>query len=245
MIALVRNVLAFGATAFLVGCAAPGRMGMVTDAQTGLQFGSVIEKNLFMDASQFKNRSIKVTTRNASGDQAYQVAAFTNDLNSSLSRKGYQPTSADSFGIKLDLNVLYSGHVQQNMQSQYAFLGGTAGGISGYRSNAMAGTAAGILVGATIGSIIGSNVTDDTYVIIAEVSLGVTDSITGAPVNTKSITFGSSPKLQEDQASSNFKPFREVLRTKIAVYAGGRNVSQWQIAEQVKQRLISIVSDSI
>jgi Enterobacterial TraT complement resistance protein len=243
MSALVRYAVAFCATIFLIGCAAPSRMGMVTDARSGLQFGSMIEKNLFMDASQFKNRSIKVTTRNASGDQAYQVAAFTSDLNSALSRKGYQPTSADSFGIKLDLNVLYSGHVQQNMQSQFAFLGGAAGGITGYRYNATAG-AAGVLVGATLGSIIGSYVTDDTYVIIAEVSLGVTDSIGGATVDTKTITFGSSPKLQ-DEVPSNFKPFREVLRTKVAVYAGGRNVSQQQIAEQVKQRLISIVSDSI
>lgn len=72
-----------------------------------------------------------------------------------------------------------------------------------------------------------------------------TDSIGGAPRDTKTITFGSSPKLQEDAMPSNFKPFREVLRTKIAVYAGGRNVSQQQIAEQVKQRLIGLVSDSI
>lgn len=245
MIALVRLFVVFCTTAFLIGCAAPARMGMVADAQTGLQFGSVIEKNLFMDASQFKNRSIKLTTRNASGDQAYQIAAFTNDLKDALAKKGYQPTSADSFGIKMDLNVLYSGHVQQNMSSQFAFLGGAAGGIAGYRSNVSAGTAAGTLVGATLGSIIGSNVTDDTYVIVAEVSLGVTDSVAGAPVDTKTITFGASPKLQEDKVPSNFKPFREVLRTKIAVYAGGRNVSQQQIAEHVKQRLISIVSDSI
>lgn len=240
-----RFIVILCAAAFLVGCAAPARMGMVTDAQSGLQFGSMIEKNLFMDASQFKNRSIKVTTRNASGDQAYQVAAFTNDLNSALSRKGYQPTSEDSFGIKLDLNVLYSGHVQQNMASQFAFLGGAAGGLTGARSSPVAGTLSGVLVGATIGSIIGSNVTDDTYVIIAEVSLGVTDSIGGASGDTRTITFGSSPKLQDDRVPSNFKPFREVLRTKIAVYAGGRNVSQAQIAGQVKQRLINIVSDSI
>ncbi len=242
---LIRRIASFCVAVIMAGCAAPARMGMVTDAQTGLQYGSVIEKNIFIDASQFKNRSIKVTIRNASGDQAYQVAAFTNELNSSLSQKGYQPTSADSFGIKLDLNVLYSGHIQQNMSSQFAFLGGAAGGIVGYRSNATAGTLAGTLVGATLGSIIGSNVTDDTYLIIAEVSLGVTDSISGAPTDTKTITFSSSPKLQEDKVASNFKPFREVLRTKIAVYAGGRNVTQQQIAAQVRQRLINIVSDSI
>jgi hypothetical protein len=101
-----------------------------------------------------------------------------------------------------------------------------------------------LLVGATVGSIIGSYVTDDTYIVIAEVSLGVTDSQVGNAADTKVITFGSSPKLQEE-IKSNFTPFREVLRTRVAVYAGGRNVSQQQISDQVRQRLVRIVSDSI
>lgn len=233
------------AVAIVTGCAAPVRTSMAKDPQTGLQFGSTIEKNIFIDSSQFKNRSIKVSTRNVSGDQAYQVASFTNDLNSAFARKGYVPTQADSFGMKLDINVLYSGQIQSNMGSQFAFLGGAAGGIAGARSNMVAGTAAGLLVGATVGSIIGSYVTDDTYIVIAEVSLGISDSIISAGSDRKVISFSSSPQLQEEKLPSNFTPFREVIRTKIAVYAGGRNASQQQIAEQVKQRLVSIVSDSI
>lgn len=230
---------------FLAGCADSSRMGMVRDAKTGLQFGSQIEHNIFIDPSQFRNKAIKITTRNVSGDQAYQLSSFNKDLYNAFSSKGYVPTTSDSFGIKLDINVLYSGQIQQNMASQFAFLGGAAGGISGYRSDTRAGTATGVLVGATLGSILGSYVTDDTYVIVAEVSFGVTDSIGDAQTDKKTITFGSSPQLQEENIPTNYKPFREVLRTKIAVFAGGRNVSQQQIAEQVKQRLISIVSDSI
>lgn len=226
------------------GCAAPSRMGMVQDSQTGLQFGSVIEKNLFIDASQFKNRTIKVATRNASGDQAFNVGNFVGDINSAFSQKGFLPTQSDSFGIKIDINVLYSGQFQSNMQSQFGFLGGAAGGIAGYRSGAVAGTATGMLVGATIGSIIGSNVTDDTYIVIAEVSLGVTDNVGASDVNNRSISFGSSPKLQEE-LPKNFTPFREVIKTRIAVYAGGRNASQQQVAVQVKRRLVGIISDSI
>lgn len=229
---------------FASGCTAPSRMGMVQDAQTGLQFGSVIEKNLFIDATQFKNRSIKVATRNASGDQAFNVASFVSDINASFSQKGFLPTQSDSFGIKIDINVIYSGQFQTNMQSQFGFLGGAAGGIAGYRSGAVAGTAAGMLVGATIGSIIGSNITDDTYIVIAEVSLGVTDNVGVSDVNSRSISFGSSPKLQEE-LPKNYTPFREVIKTKIAVYAGGRNASQQQVAAQVKRRLVGIISDSI
>ncbi len=241
---LIRAAVVALAVTIISGCAAPARMGMVKDPQTGLQFGSVIEKNLFVDASQFKNRTIKVTTRNASGDQAYQVSAFTNEFNSVFARKGYVPTQADSFGIKVDINVLYSGQIQTNLASQFGFIGGSAGGIAGYRSGATAGTAGGALVGATIGSIVGSNVTDDTYIVVAEVSLGITDNVGSGGGDQKVITFGSSPKLQEE-LPSNFKPFREVIRTKIAVYAGGRNTSQQMIAEQVKQRLVTIISDSI
>ena len=58
------------------------------------------------------------------------------------------------------------------------------------------------------------------------------------------MSFGSSPKLQEER-KSGFKPFRGVLRTPVAVYGGGRNVSQQQIAEEVRRRLILIVSDMI
>lgn len=245
MLSLLRFIFSVCAVFIVVGCAAPPRAGMVIDPQTGLQFGSMIEKNFFLDSSQFKNRSIKVSTRNASGDQAYQVSAFTNNLNDAFSKKGFIPTQEDSFGIKLDINVLYSGQIQTNLGSQFAFLGGTGGGIAGYRSNAVAGTATGMLVGATIGSIIGSNITDDTYMVVAEVSLGITDSLGNEGGDRKVISFGSSPKFQEEKLPSNFKPFREVMRTKIAVYAGGRNTTQAQIAEQVKRRLVGIVSDSI
>lgn len=229
----------------VVGCATPPSLGMVQDSRSGLQLGSIIEKNLFLDASQFKNRSIKVSVRNASGDQAYKIATFANDLNSSFSRKGYTPTEADSFGMKMDVNVLYSGQIQKNLGAQFAFLGAAGGAVAGYRSDRSVSAVTGAVVGATIGNIIGSNVTEDTYIVIAEVSLGITDSISSDGSADKVISFGSSPNLQREKLPTNFKPFREVIRTKVAVYAGGRNTTQQQISEQVKSRLVDIVSDSL
>ena len=44
-----------------IACAPQQRMGMVVDPSTGLQHGSVIETNLLVDASQFADKSIKVT----------------------------------------------------------------------------------------------------------------------------------------------------------------------------------------
>jgi len=239
-----RLILAVILVALLGGCASPSRMGMVKDSATGLQFGSVIEKNIFIDSSQFQNRTIKVVIRNTSGDQLYQLGPFTGNLKQAFAGKGYTPTEADSFGIKVDLNVLYSGQIQRNMASQYGFLGAAAGGLAGHRSNSPGATTAGLVVGATLGSILGSYVTEDTYIVVAEVNIGVTDAVPGN-ADKKTITFGSSPKMQEEIIAKNFKPFREVLRTKVSVFAGGTNISQQQIAEQVRQRLINIVIDAI
>lgn len=227
------------------GCASPSRMGMVKDPQTGLQLGSAIERNIFIDPSQFKNRAIKITTRNGSGDQAYQLGAFNGNLKSAFASKGYVPTEADSFGIKLDVNVLYSGQIQENMSAQFGFLGGAAGGLSGYRSDSRGSTATGVLVGATIGGILGSFVTRDTYIVVAEVSIGIPDGTSEDGGDKKTITFGSSPKMQEEIIPRNYKPFREVKRTKVAVFAGGTNTGQQEISDQVKQRLVRIVSDAI
>ena len=240
---VVTSSVALLLVAGLAGCSSPARYGMVADRSSGVQIGSAVERNIFVDATQFKNRTVKLTIRNASGDQAYQVGGIASEINAALTQKGYSPTNSDQFGLRFDVNVLYSGQVQSNLASTYAFLGGAAGGIAGYRSSSQAATASGMLVGATLGSIIGSNVTDDTYILIAEVSIGVNNSSASDGGDTKSITFGSSPKLQLEPSASNFVPFREELRSKVAVFAGGRNIDQRQVADQVRQRLSAVVSN--
>jgi hypothetical protein len=238
-----RWLLVVAATSVLVACQSnQSRLNMVTAPGTGLQYGSAIEKSIFVDADQFENNAIKVSIRNTSGDPAFDVHGFRSNLERSYADKGFKPTRSD-FGIKLDLNVVYSGHIREDMSAQYGFLGAAAGGIAGYRSSTRAGTATGVLAGATIGAIIGGTQTRDTYITISEVAIGFAES-KGVGQTSKSVTFGSSPKLQEER-KSGFKPFRGVLRTRVAVYGGGRNVSQQQIAEEVKRRLIRIVADMI
>jgi hypothetical protein len=238
------NCLSLGlCLALVTGCAAPARYGMVKDGATGLQFGSATERNIFLDSSQFKNRTVKVTIRNTSGDSASQVNQYVDSLAATLKGKGYVPTNLDSFGLRVDLNVIYSGQIQRNMTSEFAFLGGAAGGVAGYRADNRGSTVAGALIGATVGAVLGSNVTEDTYIVVAEVSIGVADASSPSS-GQQVITFGSSPPMQKD-TTSNFSPFRQVLRTKIAVYAGGRNVDQQQVANEVRQRLIGIVGEAI
>lgn len=231
---------------FAVSCAPMHRQGMVTDPETGLQWGSVVERNIVIDSSQFENRNIKVVIRNISGNPDFNLRHFRTQIEHSFESKGYIPTDADDFGLLFNVTTLYSGQIQKNMAMEYSFLGGSAGGIVGYRADTRAGTATGILAGATLGAIIGSYVTEETYISVVEVTIAVPPSRDFS--QQKTITFGASPKLQDDPSERyerDITRFREVIRNKIAVFAGGRNITQRQIAEGVRQRLLGIITDII
>lgn len=231
------------AVSLIVGCAQPARYGMVEDPETGLMWGSVIERNIVMDATQLENRTVKLNLRNVSGEPGYDLSRFRKQLLDSLRAKGYTPTEGDDFGVKFDVNVLYSGHARKNMSSEFAFLGGAAGGVAGYQGSQQSrNMAAGLIGGATLGAIVGSYASDDTYITVAEVTVAVADHYRGT--TKKTIRFSASPPLQEEQRSS-IKPFEALLQTRVAVYAGGRNVSQGQVAAGVRDRLARIVADAI
>ncbi len=245
--------LGLGAMALLAaGCGnvanPPARLGMVKDPDTGLQFGSVVEKNIVTDASFHKNKRIKVRTRNTSGDVAFDLRTFTRQIEAAYQAAGYQPTTGDDFGVMVDVNVMYSGQIQTNLANEFAFLGATAGGIAGYRSNTTAGTAIGVAAGATLGSIIGSFITDDTYIIVAKVTFGI---IKGpAKRDGKTITFsrgitGHPEDEEEREEKRQERGIRNAVSTGVSVFAGGRNVRQSEIAEQVRQRFVRIISDII
>lgn len=227
---------------FLLGCAQPNRLGMIRDPSTGIQYGSIIERSFFIDSSQFENNQIKISARNVSGDYDYNIRHFITQLKAAFVEKGYSFGNPKEFGVKFDVIVEYSGHIQKNMATQYGFLGGLAGGVTGYRSKARAGEAIGVLTGATLGAIAGSYITDDTYVIIIKVTVGIMNRVKNSK---KSITFSSSPELQDETEVLGVNFFRDMKTTKIAVFAGGRNVSQTEVIQGVKDRLLSIVSDII
>lgn len=224
------------------GCMNTPRMGMIKDPETGLQYGSVIGKSFFIDSEQFPNKVVKVSARNVSGDINYDIRRFEDDLRRAFEGKGYEAYKNDGFGLKVDVTVEYSGHIQENMAGSFGLLGAGVGAVAGRRSDKMAAEGIGLVAGATLGAIAGSYVTDDTYIMVAKVTIGIMDSKSGKTVKT--ISFSSSPKLQEED-DDGFKRFKEVGSTKVAVYAGGRNVSQSQVVQEVKSRLIRIVSDII
>jgi len=231
----------------LSACAGPStsRMGMVVDPDTGLMFGSAIQHNVITDASFYANRKIKVRTRNTSGDLAFGLDAFTGDLNSAYADKGYEPTGQDDFGLMMDVNVMYSGQVQNNRAAGFAMVGALLG--STYGGGTDRGQITGTVAGAELGRIAGSYDTEDTYMIVARVTFGVVKPIKDSQ---KRVTFSRSKKLMdindpnEDEKIVR-RGFKEAFTTEIAVYAGGRNLAQSEIAEEVRKRAARIVADFI
>ncbi len=223
----------------------PTRMGMVKNPDTGLMYGSVVEKNFVTDPSFYKNRKLKVRIRNTSGDQAFDLDGFRRQIESAYAETGYEPTSGDDFGILVDVNVRYSGQVQTNLAEEFGFLGAAAGGLAGaHRRDGDLVTVTGAVAGATLGSLLGSFVTDDTYIIVTGVTVGIVGG--QAQREGKRITFSRSTdgsKVSNEDTSR--RGLKSTHRTGVSVYAGGRNTRQSVIAGEVRARMVRIIRDII
>jgi hypothetical protein len=227
----------------LAGCQAnpSPQLGLVRDPATGFAFGSVVEKHIVFDANQVRDRRLRVFVRNTSGDPAFDLNGYASTIRAGYASRGFQPVETDTYGLRVDVNVVRSSQISENYMLEFGFLGAAAGGIAGRRSNLSQGTAIGVVSGATLGAILGSYVTNDTFIVIAAFSFSVFDSRTG--VSERGITFEGSPRLVERDA--DFRPARMILHNQFAVFAGGRNTTQSAIAEQVRQRSARIAADMV
>jgi len=231
-----------------VGSRPVTHQGLVEDPKTGLLFGSVIEKNILSDPTFYKNPKIKVRIRNTSGDTAFELKRFTGKIRDAFEATGYETTTANDFGILVDVNVMYSGQIQLSLSEEFAFIGGAAGAVGGAKAGS--GTtdiAVGAISGATIGGILGSFVTQDTYIIVSRATFAV---IKDLKKSKKTVTFSRSAKLKnvddpDEEEKVILKRFKRRVTTGIAVYAGGTSVSQTEIAGEVRQRLVRIIGDFI
>jgi len=216
------------------------RMGMVVDRDTGLQIGSIVEKNFVVTPGQFKNNAVRIRLRNTSGTPNFGLRPFKEKIQNSLSESGYSVAAGDGYGILLDVNVMYVGQISKNLSREFAFLGG-ATGILAANSSSRKNMAAG-LAGATLGAVAGSYVTEDTYIVVSEVTVAVIDSKRGR--KTKKITFGVSKKKKKEE-EKDFHSFSRRESTKIAVFVGGRNLGAEQIRELVSERFANIIGNII
>lgn len=230
-------ILAFFAVS---GCASSSRMGMIVDRDTGLQIGSIVEKNFVVTPDQFKNNAIRIRLRNTTGVSSFGLRPLKRQISEILSSSGYAVVDDDRYGILLDVNVIYAGQISRNLSGEFAFLGGAASGLaanSSSRKNLAAG-----LAGATLGAVVGSYVTEDTYIVVSDVTVAVMDSKRGK--KTKKITFGASNKVKENE-QKDYQSFSRRESTKIAVFVGGRDLDVRRIYNLVGKRFANIIGNII
>jgi hypothetical protein len=236
-------VLILATTLLAVGCAPKSRMGMVVDRHTGLQYGSAVERSFVLDPSQFADRRLKLRIRNTSGDPVFNLYAPQSALETAYQSNGYQLASGDDYGLLLDVDVRYSGQSTTNLSEEFTFLGGATGGLAAYaKTRGGIETVAGTMAGATLGHIMGSYQREETFVIVARVTLGLIDKDRG--LTESKILFGKTQD-RKSQKASEFRAFRDRVATHVAVFAGGTNISQSDISQSVKQRFQRILADII
>lgn len=238
---------------FMVGVSActmerrPIHQGMIEDPETGILYGSMLEARIVTEASFYRNPKIKVRVRNTSGDINFDLTDFKGKIEQAYAAKGYIPTDDDDFGLLMNVDIAYSGHIQNTLSSEFAFIGSTVGGLAGQADGSVQGYVAGVLSGAALGTVAGSFVTEDTYSIVARVTFG---EIKKYKKSRRRVTFSRSAKLKnlndpDEDHRVYLRGFKRRYTNSLAVWAGGRNVNQSEIVDEVKQRITRIVSDFI
>ena len=248
---IIRNIVAICALGLVTGCVADSiqnRLAMVRNPDTGLAFGSVIEKNILVDSSFYANKALKIRIRNTSGDTAFDLYDFKRQLEQAYTAKGYEPTNRDDFRLLVDVNIMYSGQISRDLSSEFGFLGAAAGGVAGAASREANVAAGSVVAGAALGTILGGFVTEDTYILVARITFGEVKNVIESK---KKITFSNSLQLkdiddqEEEKDKIQKRAFRRRITTGVSVFAGGNTTAQREIAQQVKERIIRIVKDLI
>ncbi len=191
----------------------------------GLQIGSATSKNLFIDSSQFYNRTVKLRMRNSSGDAAVDVTRLRARIESGLRAAGYEISDKD-FGIVFDVNIFQIKSALASRVSNSRGLGVLLGGVVGYEAakgsggiSKGAGVILGGVAGAALEEVIRNHGKRATFLALCDVNIGVLrkDSTSG-----DSFVIGGN----EIQRRSNkvdkttFTDFSRSETVRVAVYAG-------------------------
>jgi hypothetical protein len=195
----------------------------------------------------FPNKRLKLALRNMSGDQVWDLDATRERLYQGYVGKGYERSGGNDFGVKVDLNVIRSQQFDNDMMTQFGFLGSTAGGLAGGATAGAVtglggvgmGAGIGMAAGAALGTLAGYFTSDSIYVVITEAIFAVKRNASKA---RRVVTFDGSPRVEEWE-ESGYGSFHRTYRVLIANYGGGRGVTQADIAQDIRERQIrSLIS---
>lgn len=244
-----RLFVASGLAAALSACQRRNQSDMVVDPKTERMYGMRSDSTFFTDAAMYPNRRLKLSLRNMSGDQVWDLDDTRERIYQGYLSKGYERSSDFDFGLKIDLNVIRSQQFDRDMMAQYGFLGAAGGGLAGAGGGAASsggsvggiGTGAGIGMasGAALGTMAGYFTADNIYVVITEAIFAIRRN---SSKPKRVVTFDGSPRVEEWE-ESGYGSFHKVYRMMIANYGGGRFISQNEIAADIRDRQVrSLIS---
>ncbi|WP_415714312.1 complement resistance protein TraT [Maridesulfovibrio sp.] len=242
-ILVITAAVMLAALVLISGCRSKQRMGMVRDQKTGLLYGSMTSGNFMLDPSQFDTPVLKLTIRNTSGDPAVNLKALRKTIEESYISKGYKVVKNGKYSMHLDINLRYSGQISQNMVDEISLWGGTGGAYMGAQlGQNLNSIVLGSASGATLGAIIGQYMTQDTYIMVADVILGIVDKYAK---KRKAIVQFDDTQIKWEDENDGFISYRSRERLQLAVYAGGDNTPQSRIVRGVTLRFKRILQDII
>ncbi|HAS89604.1 MAG TPA: hypothetical protein DCS48_09925 [Desulfovibrio sp.] len=242
-ILLITAVIILMALVLMTGCRSKQRMGMVREQSTGLLYGSVTSNNFVVDPSQFDPPKLKLTIRNTSGDPAVNLKALRRALETAYKNKGYKIAKTGKYSAHLDINLRYSGQISEDRVNEISLWGGTGGAYMGASiGQTLDALVLGSASGAAIGAIVGQYATRDTYIMVADVVLGIVDKYAK---KRKSIVQFDDTQIKWEDEDDGFSAYRTRESIQAAVYAGGDNTPQSQIVRGVTLRFKRILQDII
>lgn len=228
----------------LVGCSS---RPVTSDRQARYLIGSAQTKNIFVDSSQFSNKTVKLRLRSSSGDPDLNLNLVRAEIERGLAAAGYK-VSDDDFGILLDVNAYMLQSVSAARRSGSNEVGALLGGVVGAEMARRPGgisTASGFILGAVTGAtlqeVIRSSSEAAAYLVACDVNLGVRrvenksrDSfvIGGSRIETQ-------PKLQD----STFSDFSFSENLKVVVYAGDPSDNRTQTMRLIQERLGRVIAN--
>jgi len=158
----------------LSGCVSPSTIN-----KNAFQIGSATSRNLFVDSSQFANRTIKLRLRNSSGDPDLDINRLRQAIETGLRTAGYSIGDQD-FGIVLDVNAFQFRTAAISNITSNSGLGALLGGVIGYEASMRSGSigaGSGAILGAVAGTaleeILRTHGSRSTYLALCDVNIGV------------------------------------------------------------------------
>jgi Enterobacterial TraT complement resistance protein len=241
---MIRLIFTLVFAAMLNGCATQPAV-----SQKAFQIGSATSRNLFVDSSQFANRTIKLRLRNSSGDPDLEVGRLRQSIEAGLRSAGYE-LSDQNFGIVMDVNAFQFRTAAVSNVTTSSGLGMLLGGVVGYETakrSGDVGTGSGAILGAVAGAaieeIIRNHGTRSTYLALCDVNIGIVRK--ESTKNDRFIIGGNAieRRQDDDKEKDAYTGFAMRDTVRVAVYAGDDSAHANQTVGSIVDRLGRVIAN--